>query len=706
MSQFKKFGEALLIAGISFLLVVLFLGNRMVLPAWVQVIGRMHPLFLHFPIVLLLLYLATFWIPVKGSWIDGPRLLATLTAVITTIMGLLLSLEEPREGTTFFWHKWGGVAVALLAAGLYFLHPFLTRSKWVARPASILISFLLLFTGHWGAGLTHGEDYLLAPIASNGKENVPLDQALAFQHVILPLFESKCITCHSASNSKGGLVLDDTTGMLQGGKTGPLFEAGIPEKSLLIRRILLPVDDKKHMAPKAKPQLTEEEVNLLRAWVKAGAPLNRKVITLPVQDSFRVLAAGYLSPSAGGDIAFDFEAADEETIKSLNNNYRLVTPLGAASPALSVQFFGKDGYSPKALEELLKVKDQVTELSLQRLPVKDEDLKPVLQLKNLSRLNLNYTDLTEKGLLQLSALKKLKELALSGTGLTSSVAGSLAKLPELATIYAWNTALDSAGVAAITTARKGLKIETGYQEGGQTVLPLNMPVAKTAPGIYEPSSLIELKHSLRGAEIRYTLDESEPDSVNSAVYKGPIPLNKFTVVKARAFRQGWYGSKTLKAVYFTRGAKPDSVEYISNDPGGKGKESKLFDTEIGDLNLSSGSWQELKQPATYILHFKQPVTLRQVTLNTFVRMEWDIFPAAKFEVWGGMEKDRLRKLSQWQQPVAAKMEDPDLRQPAVSFEAEDMKFLKVVIHPVAVIPAWRPSKGKPSRVFISEIVLN
>jgi hypothetical protein len=148
------------------------------------------------------------------------------------------------------------------------------------------------------------------------------------------------------------------------------------------------------------------------------------------------------------------------------------------------------------------------------------------------------------------------------------------------------------------------------------------------------------------------------------------------------------------------------VEYISNDPGGKGKESKLFDTEIGDLNLSSGSWQELKQPATYILHFKQPVTLRQVTLNTFVRMEWDIFPAAKFEVWGGMEKDRLRKLSQWQQPVAAKMEDPDLRQPAVSFEAEEMKFLKVVIHPVAVIPAWRPSKGKPSRVFISEIVLN
>ena len=33
--------------------------NRLVLPAWVQVIGRMHPLLLHLPITLLLLYI--FW---------------------------------------------------------------------------------------------------------------------------------------------------------------------------------------------------------------------------------------------------------------------------------------------------------------------------------------------------------------------------------------------------------------------------------------------------------------------------------------------------------------------------------------------------------------------------------------------------------------------------------------------------------------------
>jgi hypothetical protein len=34
-------------------------------------------------------------------------------------------------------------------------------------------------------------------------------------------------------------------------------------------------------------------------------------------------------------------------VKSLNNNYRLITPLGNGSPALAVHFYGKNMYSSK-----------------------------------------------------------------------------------------------------------------------------------------------------------------------------------------------------------------------------------------------------------------------------------------------------------------------------------------------------------------------
>ena len=38
------------------LLFLLIFENRLAVPVWLQVVGRMHPLILHFPIVLVILY--------------------------------------------------------------------------------------------------------------------------------------------------------------------------------------------------------------------------------------------------------------------------------------------------------------------------------------------------------------------------------------------------------------------------------------------------------------------------------------------------------------------------------------------------------------------------------------------------------------------------------------------------------------------------
>lgn len=698
-----------MIGGFSFLLFLVLFEHRIHLPAWVQVAGRMHPMLLHFPIVLLSLYFLSFWIGSKENrgWVDGVRLLAVFTALITAISGLLLSVEAAQEGTTFLRHKWGGLLLAFFSFLLYFLHPYLVQKRWLARPITLVAAFFLMLTGHWGANLTHGENFLLEPIAGMEQEKVPLEKAVAFAHIVKPILDGKCSSCHGGSSTKGGLSLADTAALLEGGKTGPLFVAGSPDSSLLIKRILLPPEDKKHMAPKSKPQLTEAEIALLQAWVKAGAPLDEKIISLPQEDSFRLLATAWLAPADGANqVAYTFPAAPEDKIRALNNNYRMVAPLGKGSPALTVQFYGAVGYSPKALEELLGVKEQVTQLSLSRLPVKDEHLKLLLQLRNLQRLNLNYTDVTEKGVQQLAGLPKLEELSLAGVQLSPRVAAQLVAMPAIKNLYLWNTTLDSGSVASLLLRKKGVRIETGFKDDGQVVFPLNPPVAKTTPGIYDPSSLIELKHPFRGVEIRYTLDGSEPDSVQSAVYKNPLPLDGFTVVKARAFKQGWFGSKTMKAVYFTKGIQPDSIEAVASGALTRKKEPRLFDQEIGDLNLSSGAWVEVNNPTTYMLYFEKPVAVRQLSMNTFVRTEWDIFPAAKVEVWGGMNSKGLKPLATWSKAPPTQWEEPDLQQPLLQFAPTEVKCLQVVVHPVRSIPAWRPSKGKPSKVFVGEMVVN
>ena len=51
-------------------------------------------------------------------------------------------------------------------------------------------------------------------------------------------------------------------------------------------------------------------------WVKGRAEFNRKVIDLPPGDSLRFIASALFTPSEPVD-EYDFDAADEETIKKL-----------------------------------------------------------------------------------------------------------------------------------------------------------------------------------------------------------------------------------------------------------------------------------------------------------------------------------------------------------------------------------------------------
>ena len=56
-----------LVFGINILLVFLLIfESNLVIAAWLQVIGRMHPLFLHFPITRVLVFI--FWQLGNGGW--------------------------------------------------------------------------------------------------------------------------------------------------------------------------------------------------------------------------------------------------------------------------------------------------------------------------------------------------------------------------------------------------------------------------------------------------------------------------------------------------------------------------------------------------------------------------------------------------------------------------------------------------------------
>ena len=196
-----------------------------------------------------------------GEWL---LLLSAFTSAITALMGLFLSREEGYDAEALQWHKWGGVGVSLLMLLWYGFRNRLVETKAGTYRATLVSFAAIIFTGHQGAGITHGQNFLLAPLLPEKKQQqVLLEDAEVFTHMVKPILQAKCMSCHNSKKAKGELVMETKELLLKGGKTGKLWDSTEADFGLLMKRIHLPLETKKHMPPQGKPQLTEDEIAIL-----------------------------------------------------------------------------------------------------------------------------------------------------------------------------------------------------------------------------------------------------------------------------------------------------------------------------------------------------------------------------------------------------------------------------------------------------------
>src|SRR5207244_7629646 len=91
---------------------------------------------------------------------------------------------------------------------------------------SLVVFSLLLITGDLGAGITHGENYLLAPVIPKQEpRQVALEDAVVFTDMVQPILQSKCIGCHNNKKAKGQLVMETPALILKVGKDGKLWDS-------------------------------------------------------------------------------------------------------------------------------------------------------------------------------------------------------------------------------------------------------------------------------------------------------------------------------------------------------------------------------------------------------------------------------------------------------------------------------------------------
>lgn len=105
--------------------------------------------------------------------------------------------------------------------------------------------------------------------------------AVDFNTQVKPIINRHCITCHGGVRAKGNFSLlfrEEAFAKTESGK--PAIIAGDPDHSEMIRR--LTSKDPEERMPYKHEALTSDEIDILRRWVKEGAPWGQHWAYIPV----------------------------------------------------------------------------------------------------------------------------------------------------------------------------------------------------------------------------------------------------------------------------------------------------------------------------------------------------------------------------------------------------------------------------------------
>lgn len=427
-------------------------------------IGHLHPLLVHLPIGFLVLGAVFYVLSQRQSYASLQSavvfavFLGAVAAFLSSITGYVLSLGSGEDGPELYRHQ--NLALATTALSTVWFYALATdRDKWMQHTGAVLTMACLILTGHFGAGLTHGNDYLWGEEEKKEKSLVtPVRQsvknpqdAVLYTELIQPLLADKCTDCHGARKQKGKLRLDGPDAILKGGEDGAVVTAGNAEASDLVRRIHLPMTAKAHMPPRDKKQLTDDEIALLHFWVQSGLSFDKRVSELSPGTKETALLRRFTDPAPRPEppreaITFPeaaVNAADPGAVEALRKKGVVVLPVAVNSNYLKVNFVSADSLSDNDLQLLLPLKEQLIWLDLAGKPLTDASLRWIGKCSQLRHLNLRDTKVTDRGMRNITGLQQLSYLNISGTQVSTAGLRSLSTLRQLRSVYLFRSAVPS-----------------------------------------------------------------------------------------------------------------------------------------------------------------------------------------------------------------------------------------------------------------------
>ena len=686
-------------------------------------VGKFHPLVLHLPIgsllmTFLLLLISRFE---KAGLERAIRIGVDFSfagALMASLMGYLLSLDEAYEFNNLKFHFWAGIITLILSFSLCILHRMKDKET-LFFGLYLLTLVALTVTGHKGGQITHGDDYLsTSELFEKQKLIVQKDSIDYYKEIIHVIFEDKCISCHNANKSKSKLRLDRYDLMLKGGERGSIFDSQNQNQGQLVQYISLPREDELHMPPKNKSQLTENEKWLLNHWASSGAYLKEGKVSLVKNQNLKSNVMSFL----GADQQVK-AVGRNDLAKLLADGFR-IKPNALHDNLLRIKYM-KSQLSEDHLETLEKVKNQLIELDVSNTNFNDKMANVLEDFPRLKVLRMDQTQISDNALNYLKNTA-LEVLNLCNTKVTHQGVQKLLKVNPPKTIYAWNTAIERDQQKQLASIAPSL-IHFGSSDLFSEKLSLSPPEILNPNVIFEDSISIAFKQpQVKNINIHYTLDGSEPDE-NASLYTVPFHLTKSKTLKAKSFKKGWSDSELFEQMIFKNSNhiiehkvnndldKSFSISHHVNFTF-KDNQGVLFDGKKGERVYRGTSIEDAKtwlgvveEDLEIEVKLKDVEKINHVTLSMLENLDMSTIYPKKIEVFGKSSKGIYELLQSLSVPVQHEpderisyFKDFTLSVDLTGYEEVKIRAINHLTFPNA--PVYKKWKKRKSWLFADELI--
>ncbi len=451
-------------------------------------LGRLHPVFVHFPVVLLLLAggLELYMIYRPGvSWksiIPLIFLLGIGSGIIAVFTGLQLKNEGGYQESLLLWHRNGGYITLIIASIIYLLkYQFKLFKNDHFKHKSHLILFIGLnlsmmvgvtITGHKGASMTHGEDYLSIELLFQKEQELKvrinpienIDSAYVYSNMVKQVLDAKCVACHGKSKQKGKLRLDTEVNIRAGGKQGEVLM--LADSNGLLTRIKLPLNHENHMPPNERPQLTQAEVKLFELWIGEGGNFKERVTEFKyaeqLLENWKLIIASYTPKWVAPE---DGLPEMEVGLKELFNSKGVITEDISTDYHFINLIFRENNKMDEINEaDLENIAPYVVGLQLKKVEISAKTIQFISKCRNLRTINLSQSLFQEQLFDQLTQLHQLERINLNHCDVSQSILDVLESNPKLQIVYLNGSKVENDLVARIKTSYPNITLELGgYQ---------------------------------------------------------------------------------------------------------------------------------------------------------------------------------------------------------------------------------------------------